>query len=35
LGKKAARYPWVAISIALTVGFVLGSLLNPARQRLA
>lgn len=31
-GKKAARYPWVAISIALVVGFVLGNLLSPARQ---
>jgi ElaB/YqjD/DUF883 family membrane-anchored ribosome-binding protein len=33
-GKKAASYPWVAISIALVVGFVLGSLLKPARQPL-
>jgi ElaB/YqjD/DUF883 family membrane-anchored ribosome-binding protein len=31
LGKKAARYPWVAISIALLVGFLLGSLLSPTR----
>jgi ElaB/YqjD/DUF883 family membrane-anchored ribosome-binding protein len=31
LGKKAARYPWVAISIALVVGFLLGILLKPAR----
>jgi len=31
-GKEAAKYPWVAISIALVVGFVLGSLLKPARQ---
>lgn len=30
-GKKAARYPWVAITIALVVGFLLGSLLKPAR----
>ena len=30
--KKAARYPWVAISIVLAVGFLLGSLLKPARQ---
>jgi ElaB/YqjD/DUF883 family membrane-anchored ribosome-binding protein len=33
-GKKAASYPWVAISIALVVGFILGSLLKPARQSL-
>lgn len=30
-GEKAARYPWVAISIALVVGFLLGSFLKPAR----
>jgi hypothetical protein len=30
-GKQAAKYPWVAISIALVVGFLLGSLLKPAR----
>lgn len=29
--KKAARYPWVTISIALAVGFLLGSLCKPAR----
>lgn len=33
-GKKAVRYPWVAISIALVVGFLLGGLLKPARQSL-
>jgi ElaB/YqjD/DUF883 family membrane-anchored ribosome-binding protein len=33
-GKKTARYPWVAISIVLAVGFLLGSLLKPARQHL-
>lgn len=33
-GKQAARYPWVAISIALVVGFLLGSLLKRARQPL-
>jgi len=33
-GKKTARYPWVAISIVLAVGFLLGSLLKPARQSL-
>lgn len=31
-GEKAARYPWVAISIALAAGFLLGSLLRPTRQ---
>ncbi|MDR3576027.1 MAG: hypothetical protein P4L50_19350 [Anaerolineaceae bacterium] len=30
-GKKAAKYPWVAISLALLVGFVLGGLLKPSR----
>jgi ElaB/YqjD/DUF883 family membrane-anchored ribosome-binding protein len=34
IGKKAARYPWVAITIALAVGFLLGILLRPARQPL-
>lgn len=34
-GKKAARYPWVAISIALVAGFLLGSLLKPGRRPLA
>ena len=33
-GKKAARYPWVAISIALAFGFLLGNILKPARQPL-
>ncbi len=33
--EKAARYPWVALSIALAVGFVLGGLLKPARQALS
>ena len=33
-GEKAARYPWVAISLALVVGFLLGSFLNPVRQPL-
>jgi ElaB/YqjD/DUF883 family membrane-anchored ribosome-binding protein/uncharacterized protein YjbJ (UPF0337 family) len=33
-GEKAARYPWVAISIALAVGFLLGSYLKPARSKL-
>ena len=30
-GKKAVEYPWVAISIALVVGFMLGSMFRPAR----
>jgi ElaB/YqjD/DUF883 family membrane-anchored ribosome-binding protein len=33
-GKQAAKYPWVAISIAMAVGFILGSLLRPAQQPL-
>ena len=33
-GKKAASYPWVAITIALVVGFLLGSLLKPVRPLL-
>jgi ElaB/YqjD/DUF883 family membrane-anchored ribosome-binding protein len=33
-GEKAARYPWVTISIALAAGLLLGSLLKPARQPL-
>jgi ElaB/YqjD/DUF883 family membrane-anchored ribosome-binding protein len=32
--QKAARYPWVAISIALAAGFLLGGLLKPARRPL-
>lgn len=30
-GKKAAGYPWVAITIALVIGIVLGGLLKPSR----
>ena len=30
-GKQVARYPWVAISMALVVGFLLGFLLKPSR----
>lgn len=33
-GKQAARYPWVAITIALVVGLLLGSLLRPVRPLL-
>ena len=31
-GKKASKYPWVTISIALVVGFLLGNLLKPTHQ---
>ena len=31
-GKKAAKYPWVAILIGLMIGFLLGGLLKPSRQ---
>jgi ElaB/YqjD/DUF883 family membrane-anchored ribosome-binding protein len=30
-GKKAARYPWVAVTIALMVGLLLGGMLKPVR----
>jgi ElaB/YqjD/DUF883 family membrane-anchored ribosome-binding protein len=30
--KKAARYPWVTITISLAVGLLLGGLLKPGRQ---
>jgi ElaB/YqjD/DUF883 family membrane-anchored ribosome-binding protein len=33
-GKKVARYPWVAMSISMAVGFLLGVLLKPDRQPL-
>ena len=33
-GKKVARYPWVAMSITMAVGFLLGVLLKPGRQPL-
>jgi ElaB/YqjD/DUF883 family membrane-anchored ribosome-binding protein len=32
IANKAAQYPWVAISIALTVGFLLGSFIKPSRK---
>jgi ElaB/YqjD/DUF883 family membrane-anchored ribosome-binding protein len=32
LAEKAARYPWVAISIGLGFGLILGGLLKPARR---
>jgi len=31
IGEKAARYPWVTVSIALAMGLLLGSLLKPTR----
>ncbi|GAP13590.1 uncharacterized conserved protein [Longilinea arvoryzae] len=34
IGEKVARYPWVAISIGLGIGFLLGVLLRPARKLL-
>jgi len=30
-GKKAARYPWVTITMSLAVGLLLGILLKPRR----
>ena len=30
-GKKAARYPWVTITMSLAAGFLLGVLLKPGR----
>ena len=32
LGEKAIKYPWVAISIGLGIGLILGGLLKPTRQ---
>lgn len=32
LGDKVIRYPWVAISVSLLIGFVLGILLKPRRR---
>lgn len=34
LGEKAASYPWVAMSIVLVFGFLVGSLLKSTRQHL-
>lgn len=31
-GKKVAKYPWVAISIGLFAGFLMGMILRPAPQ---
>jgi hypothetical protein len=32
LSAKAVKYPWVAMSIVLVIGFVVGSMLRPARH---
>jgi ElaB/YqjD/DUF883 family membrane-anchored ribosome-binding protein len=32
LGKKAAEYPWVTITMSLAFGLLLGVLLKPSRQ---
>jgi len=32
IGKKAAKYPWVGMSITLLVGLLLGNFLKPARK---
>ena len=32
LAEKAAKYPWVAISIGVGVGVLLGGLLKPSRR---
>lgn len=32
LGKKIAKYPWVAIAIGLFAGFLLGVILKPTQQ---
>jgi uncharacterized protein YjbJ (UPF0337 family) len=34
LSEKIAKFPWVAMSVALVTGFVLASLLKPARRPL-
>jgi len=34
LSEQAAKYPWVALSITVLAGFLLGMLIRPARQAL-
>jgi ElaB/YqjD/DUF883 family membrane-anchored ribosome-binding protein len=34
LSEKAAKYPWVALSITVLAGFLLGMLIRPGRQAL-
>ncbi len=31
-GEKAARYPWVVVTLSLAVGLLLGNILKPARK---
>lgn len=31
-GKKVAKYPWVTITISLSIGLLLGGLLKPGRK---
>jgi len=31
-GEKAARYPWVVVTLSLAVGLLLGNVLKPARK---
>jgi ElaB/YqjD/DUF883 family membrane-anchored ribosome-binding protein len=33
-GKKAARYPWVSIAIALMMGFLVGFVVKPSRLQI-
>lgn len=35
INKKASRYPWVAISMAMFMGLILGVTLKPARHVMA
>lgn len=35
INKKASRYPWVAISMAIFIGLLLGVTLKPARHVMA
>ena len=32
LSEKAARYPWVVVTLSLAVGLLLGNVLKPARK---
>ena len=34
LSEKAVKYPWVTISVALGIGFLLGGLIKPTRRLL-
>jgi len=35
LGKKTPKFPWVAVSLSLALGLLLGTLFKPARNLLA